>query len=94
MIIQKSPSILAQHAPLDTSYDFQGYQIYQVVGPNVSVTELDNEEKASLIFQCDVEDDVTTIANWEEFKNDAANIDLLTPVIKVEGEKCRLKAYF
>ncbi|MFT5646374.1 MAG: hypothetical protein ACI976_001055, partial [Aureispira sp.] len=90
----ESPSILAQHAPLDTSYDFQGYQIYQVVGPNVSVTELDNENKASLIFQCDLEDDVTTIANWEEFKNDAANIDLLTPVIRVEGENVGIKHTF
>ncbi len=90
----ESPSILAQHAPLDTSYRFQGYKIYQVSGPNVSVTELDDENKASLIFQCDVEDDITTIANWEEFKNDAAQIDLLTPVIKVEGENKGLKHTF
>lgn len=90
----ESPSILAQHAPLDTTYEFQGYKIYQVAGPNVSVTELDDENKASLIFQCDLEDDVTTIANWEEFKNDAAQIDLLTPVIKVEGENTGLKHTF
>lgn len=91
---EESPAILAQHAPLDTSYNFQGYKIYQVVGPNVSVTELDDESKASLIYQCDVEDDVTTIANWEEFRNDAAQIDLLTPVIKVEGANSGLKHTF
>lgn len=90
----ESPAILAQHAPLDTSYEFQGYKIYQVAGPNVSVTELDDENKASLIFQCDVEDEVTTIANWEEFKNDAAQIDVRTPVVKVEGENTGIKHTF
>jgi hypothetical protein len=90
----ESPAILAQHAPLDTSYEFQGYKVYQVVGPNVSVTELENGNKASLIFQCDIEDEVTTIANWEEFKNAAANIDVRTPVIKVEGENSGLKHTF
>jgi len=90
----ESPSKLSPYAPLDTSYHFQGYKIYQVNGPNVSVTELDDQTKARMIFQTDVEDDITTIANWEQFTNEAAQIDTRIPVIKVEGENIGLKHTF
>ncbi|BDS15436.1 hypothetical protein [Aureispira anguillae] len=92
----ETSSKLRSHASagLDTTYDFQGYKVYQVKGPNVSVTELDNENKARLIYQCDVEDDISTIINWEEFKNEQTNIEAHTPVIKVEGENKGIKHTF
>ncbi|MFK7798147.1 MAG: hypothetical protein AB8E82_11885 [Aureispira sp.] len=83
---EEAPAELTPYAPLDTTYNFQGYKIYQVNGPNVSVTELDDEEKARLIYQCDVEDDIAKIANWDKFTDTDLGIDVAIPTIKVEGE--------
>ena len=55
----------------DRSYKFQGYQIYQLIDNSISAAELDDPEKARLIFQCDVEDDVEHVVNYyynEEFE--------------------------
>lgn len=38
----------------DPVYKFEGYLVYQVKDPQVSVAELDDELKARVIFQCDV----------------------------------------
>lgn len=90
----ESPSKLKPYAPLDTTYDFQGYKIYQVNGPNVSVTELDNVEKARLVFQTDIEDDVDDIANWEKYTHANLQINTAVPVLKVEGKNEGLKHTF
>ena len=54
-------------APLsevERSYLFQGYQVYQVADATVSVTELDNPDKARLIFQSDIRDGITQAINY------------------------------
>ncbi len=91
---EESPAELQPFAPLDTTYNFQGYKIYQVNGPNVSVTELEEEDKARLIFQCDVEDDVDKIANWDRFTDADLGIDIAIPTIKVEGENQGIRHTF
>jgi len=48
----------------DIFYRFEGYQIYQLANPNVSVQELDNVELARLIRQVDVKNGVDDIYNW------------------------------
>jgi len=46
-------------------YKFQGYQIYQLKNPTVSVSQLGNDETvARLIAQVDVEDNVGQIVNY------------------------------
>ncbi len=47
----------------DTNYVFQGYKVYQCVDGTVSASELDNPDRARLIFQCDIEDGVDQIIN-------------------------------
>lgn len=64
----------------DPTYDFEGYKIYQVNSPNVSVTELTDPAKAQLIFQTDVRNGVTQIINWE----DDNTVGLAVPVLKTE----------
>ncbi|MGH1338184.1 MAG: hypothetical protein ACRBFS_18825 [Aureispira sp.] len=91
---EETPAELKPYAPLDTTYNFQGYKIYQVNSPNVSVTELGEEEKSRLIFQCDVEDDIAKIANWDKFTDDDLGIDVAIPTIKVEGENEGIKHTF
>lgn len=67
----------------DTTYNFQGYKLYQVVGPTVSATDLDDPAKAKLVAfaQSDIKDDVSRIINFE--RNATLGLDL--PVLKVDG---------
>ncbi|MFK7946234.1 MAG: hypothetical protein AB8G11_01500 [Saprospiraceae bacterium] len=59
----------------DTLYIFEGYKIYQVASPTVSVAELDDTEKARLIYQVDLNNGVNQIFNWVPFSDG----DLPTP---------------
>mgnify|MGYP006272809363 CR=1 FL=1 len=48
----------------DTTYKFQGYQVYQLADAQVTASDLDDPEKATLIFQCDIKDGVDTLYNF------------------------------
>ncbi len=45
------------------NYEFQGYLVYQLINGTTSVTDLDNIDKARLVFRCDIKDDVSGIVN-------------------------------
>ncbi len=47
----------------NSRFVFEGYKVYQVTGPSVSPTELNDADKARLIFQCDVKNGVSQIVN-------------------------------
>jgi hypothetical protein len=49
----------------DTTYVFQGYQIFQLSDKNVSITDIYNPDLARLIAQCDLEDGVAQLVNYE-----------------------------
>ncbi|MCP4443671.1 MAG: hypothetical protein GY810_32605, partial [Aureispira sp.] len=89
---EESPGELREYAPADTTYNFQGYKVYQVEDPNISVTDLEDEEKARLIYQCDVKDSVGTIINWSNFEDESINVSI--PEVMVEGENKGLKHTF
>ncbi|MGB1003176.1 MAG: T9SS type A sorting domain-containing protein [Salibacteraceae bacterium] len=46
------------------SYRFQGYQVYQLKDASVSAADLYNDDRARLVFQCDIKDDVTRLINY------------------------------
>ena len=46
------------------SYRFQGYQVYQLADASVSAADLYNEDKARIVFQCDIKDDVARLINY------------------------------
>ena len=48
----------------DQRYKFEGYKIYQLANSEVSAQELDNPDKARLILQCDIKNDISQIINW------------------------------
>lgn len=48
----------------DNKYRFQGYQVFQLSGPGVSVSDLDDPSKARILFQCDIRDDVADLTNY------------------------------
>ena len=87
---EESPSELSGFE--DSTYRFQGYKIYQVVDANVSVTDLEDLEKARLIYQCDIQDSVDKIVNWSPF--DDPDVLAVIPQIKVEGNNDGLQHTF
>ncbi|MFK8036807.1 MAG: T9SS type A sorting domain-containing protein [Crocinitomicaceae bacterium] len=66
----------------DNYYRFQGYQIYQLASSDVASNDLNDITKARLAFQCDIEDDITTLINYTYDLNMGAQI----PQVEVKGE--------
>ncbi len=58
-IIEENPGIM------DTTYNFQGYKIYQLENAQVSPSEYGDVTKAKLIYQCDLKDGVDKIVNYD-----------------------------
>ncbi len=73
----------------DSLYRFQGYLVYQLANAQVTAQDLDNNEKAKLIFQSDLKDDVTTIYNYEDIGAGSYNA-----ILKVTGENIGASKHF
>ncbi len=80
----RAPSDLAED---DKLYKFEGYKVFQLNGPEVSTAELDNADKARLIFQSDVKNGISQIVNWKPMPHPTENGKFLfEPEVKVIGE--------
>jgi len=73
---------------VDNLYRFEGYKIYQLANPNVSVQELDDVGQARLIRQVDVKNGVNDIFNWFPLDNPdpTSEISIWVPDRQVAGE--------
>ncbi len=67
--------------PYDRYYRFEGYKVYQLANEEVGADELNNTDKARLVFQCDVRNGVTRLMNYEYDESLQANV----PKLKVDG---------
>jgi hypothetical protein len=65
----------------DKYYRFEGYKVYQLANDEVGADELDNTDKARLVFQCDIRNNVATLLNYEYDESLQANV----PKQKVVG---------
>lgn len=54
-----------QNIKYDTTYNFEGYVIYQLKDATVSVTDLANPDRARIVAQVDVQNGVTQIVNYD-----------------------------
>lgn len=63
----------------DRTYDFQGYQVYQVRDAEVSVTDLGDVDLARLVGVYDVADGVDRIVNW--IQNDDLDASVATEMV-------------
>ncbi len=74
-----------EETPIETIYDryyrFEGYKVYQLASAEVGADELSNSDKARLVFQCDVRNNVATLINYEFDESLHANV----PKQKVVG---------
>ncbi len=64
-----NPDSLPKDKRNDSLYHFEGYQIYQLKDATVSAADLDDASKARLIAQCDVENGVSKLVNWNYDQN-------------------------
>jgi len=70
----------------DSLYFFEGYKVFQLSGPEVTTGELDNIEKARIIFQADVRNGVNSVYNWTSISDpNPVNPLIWLPEIKVQG---------
>lgn len=65
----------------DSLYRFQGYIVYQLKDETVTAADLYNVDKARIVLQCDITDNVKQIVNFE---NDVA-LQALVPYEMVNG---------
>jgi len=64
----------------DRYYRFQGYQIFQMIDNVASISDITDNSKARLVGQCDLEDDVSLLVNYEldeatQLENGAVMVD-------------------
>ena len=73
----------------ERSYVFEGYKLFQLSGPNVSIAELDDPDKARLIYQVDIQNGIDEIFNWVPVSNPNPDPDapanIWVPQSEVQG---------
>ena len=74
----------------DRRYKFQGYQVFQLKNRDVTVNQLYDTQFSKLVYQCDIEDNVTRLINFEWDANAQAN----SYAIMVEGENKGIRHSF
>ncbi len=74
----------------DTTYKFQGYKLYQLKNEQISVQELGDVNKARLIAQVDLKDDVDKIINFTFDQTLGASV----PALMVDGNNEGIRKTF
>ncbi|MES2799112.1 MAG: T9SS C-terminal target domain-containing protein [Bacteroidota bacterium] len=75
---------------VDRFFRFEGYQIYQLKGDDVSVADITDISKARLVAQCDLKNDISKIINFEF--DEALGYSI--PTEKVDGENIGIRHTF
>lgn len=71
-----------QSSSADSAYRFEGYKLYQLRDATVSAGDLYNVDKARLVYQCDVKNNVLQIVNYTP----DLSLSALVPKEMVRGE--------
>lgn len=69
----------------DNHYFFEGYLLYQLKGADVGVADLDDPNKARLIYQVDVKNGVNEIFNWNPISDPGTDETIWVPESMVQG---------
>ncbi len=68
----------------DSLYRFEGYKLYQLAGPEVTIGDFDDPDNARLIYQVDVRNGVGQIFNWFTIENPTGS-EYYVPRLEVDG---------
>lgn len=88
--VEFDPFIVTDVPNADKNYRFQGYQIFQLKRGDVAISDLEDQSVARLVAQCDIEDNVSTIINFEFDEGLQASY----PVERVAGENKGIRHSF
>jgi hypothetical protein len=77
----------------DSLFKFEGYKFYQLRGPQVTISDLDDPDKARLIFQVDIRNNIQRIFNWRTVDNPTGS-ELYVPELQVEGTNSGIRHSF
>jgi len=80
---EKDPSIV-EPSYTDTTYKFEGYQIFQLKDASVSSTDLYDINKARLVKQMDLKNNFSQLVNFDDDPSLGANVNV--PMEMVNGE--------
>ncbi|MBK7425789.1 MAG: hypothetical protein IPI60_01495 [Saprospiraceae bacterium] len=69
----------------DSVYRFEGYKVYQLRSSEVGPAELNNPDKARLVYQADKRNGINTLYNWMSIEDPNENTNIFIPEIQVEG---------
>ena len=75
---------------IDKFYRFEGYQIYQMSSVEDGVSDIGDIDKARLVAQCDLENGIERIVNFEFDEV----IGFSVPVVRVDGENRGIRHSF
>ena len=82
------PTITPLFGPAtDRTYRFEGYMVFQLKDETVSSSELYDENKARLVFQCDKRNDVSNLINYSTDPVLGSVPKLMTPEANNKGIK-------
>jgi len=83
-----NPDTIAER--YDSTYNFEGYQIYQLKDNEVSIADIGDLNKARLVAQCDIKNDVDMLVNMVKDETSGFSV----PHIMVQGENKGIRHSF
>ncbi|MBK6610508.1 MAG: hypothetical protein IPI59_01520 [Sphingobacteriales bacterium] len=89
-LYQEIDPVLAKQGFPDSTYNFQGYVVYQLKSPLVSASEYNDPDKARIVEVVDIKDDVTRLINWSI----DGTTGFLVPELKVDAKNSGIKKSF
>ncbi|NRB46672.1 MAG: hypothetical protein HRU41_03290 [Saprospiraceae bacterium] len=81
----------------DSLYRFEGYKVYQLSGPDVSLAQRDDPSKVRLVEQVDIKNGISRIFNWNKLRpgeETPTALDFFVPELQVEGADAGLRHTF
>lgn len=78
---------------LDSNYLFEGYLVYQLLNGNVTTGELDDPNKARLIFQVDKRNGISKLYNWTTVQG-PNGVDVWVPQEQIAGADAGIRHTF
>ncbi|MBK9929075.1 MAG: hypothetical protein IPP04_04280 [Saprospiraceae bacterium] len=86
--------LLAPKGITDSLYRFEGYKIFQLKSADVGISDIEDVNKARLIYQVDVKNGVSNIYNWKSVPDPNSTQPIWIPEIKVEGQDIGIRHSF
>ncbi|MEM0997421.1 MAG: T9SS type A sorting domain-containing protein [Bacteroidota bacterium] len=82
--LQADPVLIAEDVA-DSLFEFEGYILYQLKDATVSASDLFDTEKARILTQCDIKNDVSTIVNRAEATVPGLTDPVIVDEVMVQG---------